>query len=239
MSEEMPEVEQILEKIKSRGYWQVIIRPLKYEEERLGTLSNCAELVQHCRVRLRGWDYPHVSRHGITSGTDYVESLTDWERYKELWRMYLSGQFFHLFGLREDWWGPVRIFWSERRETIPGYGLSILSTLYTITEIYEFAARLVQRDVFGDALNLSIMLNKMKDRRLVTLKIERSLSDSYICHVNSIPLERTMTVEEILGKSNEYAVDDTFRIFEIFNWFRVPKEMLREEQKRFLEGRLK
>lgn len=191
------------------------------------------------KVRFRGWDYPHVSnKYGIKSGTDWIENLTDWSGYKEYWRMYRSGQFFHLFGCREDWWGEVRIFWSQQSYTKPGYGLSIMSTLYTLTEIYEFAARLAKKGIFNDFLKVSITLSGTKNRRLVTLEINRSLNDNYICNIENIPLSRTISQEEIIGKGNAFAIDDTLNIFERFNWFNAPRKVLEEEQDKFMKGNL-
>lgn len=143
---------------------------------------------------------------------------------------------FHLFGCREDWWGSVRIYWSQKRYTEPGYALSIMSTLDTFTEIYEFATRLVQKNLFDDLLKISITLNGMEGRRLVSLDIRRQIFDNYICYLDKIPLNRTITIEEIIGKGNEYAVDDTFDVFERFNWLKASKKMLKEEQDKLLKG---
>ncbi len=236
MTREIPTAEELSEKIKSRGFWEVIIRPLKFEENRLETLGECGELVQQCKVRLRGWDYPHISRHyGIRSGVDWVENLTDWEGHKELWRMYQSGQFYHLFSCLEDW-ERIRIFWGDRSYTEPGYGLSFVLSLYKFTEIYEFAARLAKKNLFDDLVKVSVTLHGMMDRRLVTLDVRRSLHDNYICSIEKIPLSRTMSVEEIVSKSNEYAVDDAFRVFERFNWLKAPVKVLAEIQNALLKG---
>jgi hypothetical protein len=239
MTEAIPTVKETIDQIKSRGFWEVIIRPLKFDKDHIKSLSECIELILGNKVRLRGWDYPHISnKYGIKSGTDWIENLTDWSDHKEYWRMYRSGQFFHLFGCREDWWGEVRIFWSQQSYTTPGYGLSIMSTLYTLTEIYEFAARLAKRGIFDDFLKVSITLNGTKNRRLVTLEINRSLNDNYICNIENISLSRTISPEEIIGKGNVFAIDDTLNIFERFNWFNAPRKVLEEEQDKFIKGNL-
>lgn len=237
MIETVPTAQEVVEKIKSQGFWEVTIRPLKFNETRIKSLNDCKLLVDENKVRMRGWDYPHISsKYGIRSGRDWVESLNDWSDHVDIWRMYQSGQFAHLFGCREDWWGEVRIFWSKQPYTTPRYGLSFLSTLYTFTEIYEFAARLAKRNVFDDFLNISTTLHGMKDRRLVTLEINRSLNDNYICNIEEIPLGKRCTVEQVIGKSNEYAIDDTLAVLERFNWFNAPRQVLVEEQSKFLKG---
>ncbi len=237
MTETLPAIQETVEQIKSHGFWEVIIRPLKFEKDHIKTLGECAKLIEENKVLLRGWDYPHVSsKYRIKSGTDWVENLTNWNDHKEYWRMYRSGQFFHLFAFREDWWGNVQIFRSQQTFTTPDYGLEIICTLYTITEIYQFAARLAQRGIFDDSLKISITLNGTKNRRLVTSEINRSLLDDYVCIIKNIPLSRTIGPEEIITKANVFAIDDTMRIFERFNLFDPPRKVFEEEQSKLIKG---
>jgi len=241
MTNEQPTTEQVLEKIKSRGYWQVVIRPERFEKERLKSLGECARLVLECKVVLRGWDYPHVgSRDGLRSGLDYVESLTDWGEYKELSRMYQSGQFVHLFGCHEDWWGErVSIFGpSEYSQIKPGSVLGILSTLYTVTESYEFASRLAQKNLFDNTIHLSIELHGMMNRKLFIEEFGRNLFHDYVCTINDLPYQRTIAVKEILGQGHDLALDNTFWIFDRFNWHDPPRDVFKEDQKKLLEHRL-
>lgn len=165
MTEPFPTVADTVAKIKSHGFWEVTIRPVKFDREHLNSLSTCKELVEENRVRFRGWDYPHISsKYGIRSGIEWVENLTDWTDNIEYWRMYKSAQFFHIFGCIEDW-GAAKIFWSQQSHTTPGYGLEFSCTLFIITEIYEFAASIAKKKVFDDWLKVSITLHGMKNRR--------------------------------------------------------------------------
>ena len=222
-------------KIKSLGFWEVIIRPPKFDRERISSLSACKDLIEKSKVQFRGWDYPHInSQYGIrVGGAEWVETLIDWSVHLEYWRMYKSAQFFHIFGCWEDW-AQERIFWSGQQYTSPGYGLELLCTLYTLTEIYEFAARFAKNQVLGDLLKVSITLNGMKDRRLVTTEIRRSLNEYYVCKVEKIPIERIVAVDEIIGRSKEFAIDDTLRVFEYFNWFKPQRNIFEEEQDKFI-----
>jgi len=241
MTEDALSAEEVLEKIKSRGYWFVNIRPLKFEEERIKSLRECKKLVKDCVVSLRGWDYPHYStRLEPISGLDWVESVTDWEEYKELWRMYQSGQFTHFFGCKEDWLGEAKTLFGTPRtwEYAPGSVLSVLNTLFRITEIYEFASRLAERKLFDEALYLNIELHGMKNRRLIFLDRRRIFFHDYICGINSLPHSNTISIEDILGNAHDLALDHAIWIFERFNWDSPPREVLKEDQKRFLERRL-
>ena len=232
----------LLKKIKSRGYWKVVIRPTRFEKERIKALSECTQIVQECRVLLRGWDYPHVNTisRPYVGGVDYVESLTDWNGYIELWRMYQSGQFVHLFGCREDWLSERKGIFGPSQYTCiePGSVLGVLSTLYSVTEIYEFASRLAQKNLFDETIFLSITLHGMKNRKLIFFEPGRILLGDYVCKIVDLPLPKTITVDELLGKGRELALDHTIEIFERFNWISPPRDILKEDQKKFLEHRI-
>ncbi len=231
MSAEETNRDAVLEKIRKHGYWEVNIRPLKHVENRFTSLDDCANKIIVSKVTLRGWDYPHISRrNGIINYSGYVENLTDWAQYKELWRMYTSGQFIHLFACREDWLRDQYSVFSSQ-----GGGLEFLMTLFSFTEIYEFAARFSKND-FPEGLEIRIVLNKMQNRRIVTLDVGRFLSDDYICREESIQLKRTVNVDELASQRAKYAVEDIIRVFEIFNWRNVPERVLRAEQEKFLQG---
>jgi hypothetical protein len=224
-------------KIKSRGYWQVIIRPANFNKDRLESLGYCKDLIEQNHVFFRGWDYPHIdSRYGITSGNDWVESSENWTSHIEYWRFYRSAQFFHLFSCIEDW-EQFRIFWSGQPTTTSGYGLEFICTLYTITEIFELAARLAKKKIFDDSLKISITLNGMKNRRLVTSEIERNFFTSYICNSEKIEISKIISFDEIVSKSREIAIDNTINVYEHFNLFKLPRRVLEEEQDRLVKGK--
>ena len=240
MTEEKTTAENILHKIKSRGYWEVIIRPTRFEEERF-SLSECIQKVRECNVRLRGWDYPHVSsRHPpYIGGADYWESMTDFNGHKETWRIYQSGQFVHLFGCHEDWLGEPTLFFgpSKYAHIKPGSVLGVIMTLYTVTEIYEFATRLAQKRLFNGTSFLSITLHGMKNRKLTFFDSRRYLPDEYICNIVDLKRpEKSIAVDELLGRGHEMALDHTIWILTRFKWLNPPKEILGTEQQKFLKG---
>ncbi len=230
---ELPSSEQVLEKIKSRGYWKVIIRPLQFKKTRINSLKECIKLVEENSVRFRGWDYPMFSRKHVRIKEDYVESIIDMDDHIEVWRMYQSGQFAHLVGVYEDWWK-----YEEVKLKYGGPVLSTLSTLYTVTVIYEFASRLARKNLFENRFNLSIQLNGMKNRTLQTLDFRRILFRTYTCDLKEITDARELSAEEIITKPYDLALNHTIQIFARFNWMDPPKEILKQDQKKFLEGRL-
>jgi len=241
MSERSTQRQRIIEKIKSRGYWDVTIRPTRFVEEHL-TLQHCRELVDESKVKLRGWYYPHISRRHPpqVGGVDYIESLIDWNGYIEIWRMYQSGQFTHLFGCREDWLnertGILAV--PQYADIEPGSVLGVIMALFSLTEIYEFASRLAEKDLFDRTAFMSITLHGMNNRGLKFFDERRTLFEDYICRINDLPREKTIEVTELLGKGREMALDDAIWILQRFNWMDVSRDMLREDQKKLFERRL-
>src|SRR5579871_6198032 len=97
----------LIPRIKQRGYWRINFRPLVYDQK-LKSLTDCAELVIKNKVSFRGWSFPHYTGRqdedaGIENTDKYVQSWTDSRFYKEYWQMHQSGQFLDMRSLKEDW----------------------------------------------------------------------------------------------------------------------------------------
>ena len=235
----------LLSKIKKHGYWTIIIRPNRFDNEKIQTLNDCLKFVKESKVSLRVWDYPHIDANNRPYANnrplDYVQQTIDWDLHRELWRMYQSGQFVHLFACHEDLLlnqinlgpGPAKI------TPLPGTVLSVLSTLYSMTEIYEFASRLAAKNIFNRDLSLEISLNGMKNRKLVFFEPGRTRLGNYVCSSNELTRMKSIPVSDLLAiRSSELALEHTLWVFEHFNWKPSPLDILREEQKKFIERRI-
>jgi hypothetical protein len=159
MSSVSSERERVLEKIHSRGYWRVVIRPDRYEEARIPSLSACRELVEKARVALRGWDYPYMSPQGPKAGQNWIEEVVDWQYgHIEFWRVYQTGQFVHHFAMREDY----------EASSQDVKGLDFINTVFTFTEMFEFAARLAARGVLSPRAGFDVGLHNCDGRRIIS-----------------------------------------------------------------------
>lgn len=232
-----------IEKIRSSAYWRVNIRPTTFKKDRIGSLSKVRQLVEQCSVKLRGWDYPHIDLEETKNEDDWVQSGIDWMGFIEYWRFYQSAQFIHYFSVYEDY---QKVKERARSTLIKGLSTSeepsgyidILSTLYRITEIYEFAMRLAQKNILDSGVYISIQLCRIKNYRLFLWDPFRSLNGIYISDTPKINLESTKGTEELLAKGHEEAINQTISLFERFNWIDPPREIMVEEQKKLLERRL-
>lgn len=226
-------MKQLLDKIHSRAYWRVLIRPSEFDSGRIPSLGQCKEIVEKSHVLLRGWDYPHFEDKDIRPGDEWIELGCDWEgRHLEFWRFYQSGQFVHHFTAIEE-------FHQLTRTPAPQRYMLVLNVLYTVTEIFEFAARLARHGVLRPGGEVSIRLHDMRDRELTHQDLRRSLGfGPYVSKLEQIGYEATPIQERLLGAAPELAIDAANAIFERFEWFNPPRDVLVEEQRKFLERRL-
>jgi len=224
--------QEILEKIHQRGYWRVVIRPTEFKRDRLSSLKECEETLKASVVNFRLEEYPYVTDAHINKENDWIEAVIDFESsYPEFWRFFQSGQFVHHLGCREDY-SPTFQYWpSEATKPL----LLISNTLFTTTEIFQFAARLAHHDVLLPGAEISIKLLVAKDRVLVSqelvfLGIHRSASDV-------IEFTKIVSTQELLARARELALEAAEGIFERFN-YSPPRHLLAQDQQRLLQRNL-
>ena len=228
---------ELLEKIKSTGYWRVNIRPIEFNASRIPQLSDCWDLVESGQTRLRGWNFPHIDRDYHRNMDDWIESGTEFMDMKEYWRFYQSGQFIHYFAFTEDY---HEVSWvSSTYETgKPEKWLGIISTLYRLTEIFEFATRLASKGILAPSAKISIKLADAQNRHLVFEQGSRILRGPYVCDRPEIAFERTYMEPELRGEARELALTAAVHVYEPFNWNDPPRHVFAEDQKKLLERRL-
>lgn len=210
---------EIVEKIKSRGYWEVIIRPSDFRKDRIPELQELKRIVTQSAVMLRGWDFPHMdSRNPIQLGVDWVQQKVDWSTHVEHWRFYQSGQFHYLGSIHDDWldqsiWGKSPENWQV------GAFLSITDTVFRFTEVFEFAARLAMTEASGELMNINITLSGLKNRRLRMDNPTRAwFGYEYDCFIESFPQKISVSRQELVGESKSLALKASQQLFMRFNW---------------------
>lgn len=227
----------VMEKIKSRGYWYVTIRPTEFIDIRIPELGICKSFIRDNRVTLRGWDYPHFDeKTEPTCGLNFVEQFTDWENYIEGWRFYQSGQFVHCAALREDWFEARKVL-ALIPDIPPNEYLSIIGTVYSITEMYEFASRLAAKGFLGDTCEIRIILRNTKDRKLVPLDPSRDFYEGYQTSLEELPRSVELATTDLMARSAEIALEHVAWLYQRFNWYSVNAGIFKEDQRELLEKR--
>jgi len=232
--------QDIINKIKSRGYWRVNFQPI-VDTLKIKTLGDCKEIVGKNTVELRGWDYPHFPQRrgddtGLEPGENFYHGWVDWEDCIEFWNMYQSGQFINYLALREDW--PREGSWQSRQgEKIePGTVLSITGTvIYQVTEFFEFLSRLGRTGIYDEGVNVSISINNTKGRKLYVSDPNRGrLLATYDTGAERIEFSRQYTKDDIVTKPRELALEAILFIFDHFGWHKPSTDMIKSDQEKLL-----
>jgi len=233
----------VLSKIKGQGYWCVEFQPLVIDDKRINPLPKCHEVIKKAWIQLRGWDYPHwpdsnSDKHAIYNCNSYIESWTNFGRYKEVWRMYQNAQFVHFFAMKEDY-DNDGIFSPSIPPVISRTSLYVISTIYKFTEIYEFLKRLAQQGIYKEGVRVLISLHNAKDRKLILEDPRRmGLSIDYKTVNSEIKFDNIYIAKDILEKSEHFAFTQIIETFHRFNWSNPPEMTIKDDQNKLLTRKI-
>lgn len=234
--------------VEQHPHWRVVFRPDSFQPQRIPSLKKCWETIEHSQVRLRGWDFPHVSRHSHETGqgSTWIAGWSDFMERYEYWRMYQSGQFVHLSSVRETEpaWREELLRQTRGRlghignidwKNVPGC-FHIGNFIYTLTEIFEFAARLAQRGLYDGSVGVSVEILRVKGFVLTT-DWERAWHHYYPATEDTIGRKWDIKADSLIAQSSEVSFEAVLWFFERFGWLDPPTETLRQDQRSFLSGR--
>jgi hypothetical protein len=234
--------EELLQDIRSHGYWRVEVHSTDYQSKRLSSRAAMQDLLNRATVSLRGWPYPYFRAEETAYNAKWLEGQVSWDRYREYWRLYESGQWLHYLGLPGARISRERLF--QGRSPLPpqhtGYIHVRGDVLFTLTEILHFAVGLAQGGVLDPAAFVSIQLHNTKDYMLVE-GFERFFPHEYV-NRSDRPIEQqcNLPVSELSAIADQKALEMSVRVFEVFGW--IPSEAavrtLEEDQKKLVERRL-
>ena len=199
---------ELLEKIRSRGYWKVIIRPATFVEKRVADRSALLPILEKTSVDLKGWSFPHIdSFQRLDTGSDWIGQELSWDSINELWRFYQSGQFVHYFGMPEDWNGHDNQM------------LGVADIVLRFTEIFEFAARLAFADVIDDVTRMEITVANVGER-LLKLREYGFEKATWIPRANESEMlyKKDLSRSELVAETRELSLDPALELLRRFQW---------------------
>lgn len=206
-------------KLTERGYWRVEVRPTQYIERRVPSLPVLQRAIEKARVEFRGWDFPHIG-----AGWELPESQssigieTDWSAHVELWRAFLSGQFVYRGGVWTDWLDQ-HMFRGSGPEWKPKQAMPLVSSLWSITEFYEFAARYSQTEGGDDGMYVEISFHGLKGRVLFGDHERRVWFGHYgPARMDAFQHSRALTRSELISDAAKLAVACCAELFSAFGY---------------------
>lgn len=208
----------LADKIRSKAYWEVVIRPQRFVADRID-YAELENSLSAAAVRMRGWPVPLVdNRVEPVGGEDWVGQDIDAEMvgHYEAWRFYTSGQFLHLRAVSADWRSNA-----EATSTPPGFAsvIEVWEILYYVTEVFELAARLALSPAGDDPMVIEIGLAGLEGRALVVGMRDRA--DFAIPHRARAPAVHqvlTLSREHLVGEAQGEAVRTASQFFARFGW---------------------
>ena len=210
---------EVLNKLKSRGFWEIAIRPADFRKDRIPELQTLKHIITQSSVSLRGWSFPHIStKMDIQVGLDWIQQWVDWSDQIEAWRFYQSGQFAFYGSIRDDW--RDQSFWGRpNEEWKPGTSLSVIDVIFHYTEIFEFAARLALTEAGSETIIIFIVLNGLKERQLRIDSPSRSGFDyPRVAHIESFPQTHSVLRQELVAEPRRLALKASKELFIRFDW---------------------
>lgn len=208
----------VLQKIRTRGFWQVLIRPVIYRADRI-PFTSLMPLIQKTSVQLRGWDFPHIDTHNpIHKDESWIGQECDWGHFLESWRFYRSGQFFHSGGIWHDWRDQSDI-WPADKDWKYGVWLGVGDTISHFFEIFEFAARLALTDAGDDLIHIEVKLSGLINRSLWNDDPRRmGFVHRYQASINEFPSALDVSRAELIANPHDLAIKQAQQLFARFGW---------------------
>jgi len=209
----------IKEKIFTRGYWLVTIRPVSFIEKRIPDISELYPIIQKNSVRLRGWNFPHLDiRNPPKIDIDWVGEDFEWEHYLSSWRFYQSGLFTHLSGFSVDWRDQSNL-WPAYEDWKPNVLLGAGSVIFQYTEIFEFASRLALSSAGDDSMFVEIKIGNLEGRMLfMDDRNKWGFFRNYTTTIREFPFNIKCSKSELLAESRNIAVNASVELFKRFGW---------------------
>jgi hypothetical protein len=198
------EVSAVIETIRSRGYWEISIRPESHARSRVA-YADLESIVRESAVRMRGWPVPMVHersdflRGDVWLGQDVDAAVVG---HYEAWRIFESGQFAQLRSYTLDWDTEITGR-AANRSVIP-----IWEVVFYLTEVVELAVRLALSPAGDRNMKISASMHGLDGRRVV---LNENGSHAVIGQAafsgETLTVDRAVSREELSGAPRSLAVD--------------------------------
>jgi hypothetical protein len=230
---------QILTKIKSNAYWQLIFQPLN--DQNISSNKEKEDLIRDSQVKL-AWYFPmlpireNMNQYFIRED-QYLGSLTEFGSRKQFFAFFNTGQFICYDSLTEDWLADDSA-WSNNPPTVPPgkYVFQYNSIIHYITAATEFLGRLIQKGIYKEGLNLVMKLNNVRGREIYRDIYGSPFISAKITHANVITLTKKINVPTVDFVPLELANELILYTLDKFD-LQIDPQSLKVLQDNYMNGR--
>jgi hypothetical protein len=228
-------VSDLTDKVRSRGHWDVVIRPATFAPDRV-PYEQLDEIIPSVAVRMRGWPVPYANydRGDLLRGADWVGQDVDADTvsHYEAWRFFMSGQFSHLRAVSADW--RVGTEATPAREGFASV-IEVWEILYYLTEVFELAARLALGQAGDEKMVIAAALERLEDRGLVVGQANRmEFFEPYRSQAPSLSREVEIPRDQLVAEGRVAAATMARDFFVRFGW-KPSLDQLLEQQSELIE----
>lgn len=233
---------EVTDKIRSKGYWDVNIRPQTFDDQRVG-YEALDDVLESVAVSFRGWPVPAIDpRRQTLHGDDWIGQDIDATvvSHYEAWRFFTSGQFNHLRAISADWrTGSEPSYVDPPRVEYPPEGfrssIEVWEILFYLTEVFELAARLSLSTAGDEVMTISVRLEAGEQRGLIVGTPRRVPFDRpYGPPPGTIRRDATLPRERLVAEPRTLAVEMARELFLRFGW-KPSHEQLADWQRELVE----
>lgn len=232
---------KLVDTIKQLPYWRVKINPSVFKKNRIDSNAELVRRINECRVSLRGWDYPHVDKDLYISEEDWISSGCTFMYIMEYWKFFRSALFVHYFRSDIEENSTVerrRVNLLNSEAPKPKGYLEITGVLYKLTEICEFAKRLIENGIIEGDVNIDIQIANINEVELYYWDPGRVLFGPYKCYQKEYEINIRENTYNFIENANEIAISKAVSVYNAFNWVDPPIDILRQDQLKLLERKL-
>lgn len=221
----------VLEQIRSRGYWRIVVRPSKFVGNRVGTLGDLDRILRSNTVSLRGWDFPHLDHQNpIVRASDSLSQATAYGQNLGAWSMFKSGKFICERGLISDWQDRPYPGLTFNRDPIqPGEIFFVEEPAWHVLETMELASRLATSDVGAGSMVVELEIHGLRGRSLRASGPDRRLHfhDRRTCDQDQWVWRRQLSRSELVTNARALTVEASLGLMELLHWDPEPGHLTR------------
>ena len=243
------EIYKFIKKIKSRGYWLLILEPIRERNEKIENNHprDKYDILKTTNVQYRGWPTPFFPSSFPEEGNflKISENITggiDWEHYKEIFTLFESGQFTLLSSIPEDWIDESkRLQGSDLNQYKQGEILSFVSATYYITEIFVFIKNLINSNLYKEihSFRLKLYFNNTDNRKLKAFGNRIGFFHEYKSTSTNIKVFDNQIEKESFSEAWEtIAKNSIINFYKYFGTYDPSASMIETDIKNLLERRV-
>lgn len=216
----------LVDKIRSRGYWEVTIRPSTFDKNRIPDIDHLYSILQKSYVSLKGFDFPLLDQsESPRYDLDFISQEFEFSHVLSSWRFYQSGLFLLLLGIPDDW-RDQSSWWPQYEGWAPLKDLGVGEAMLIFVESLEFAARIAESDAGDESMHIEIKIVKARGRQLyMDIRRKWGFFRNPVADLDEFPYSTTVTRTELLASPRKLAIAGAVELFKRFGWSKSVDEL--------------